>query len=220
MKHLYRVGIFAAACAVIGCLVFYLYGQFKEQVKDMGDYPQIYADQEDMEYHQQLEEKEELLGEEAAEAAVGQREFVSRQTVYILEKYDSYRNALSIEQCEIPRQYLGMTREELEAELLVYAKSPSLEDVSQGLVSVVLESFSGERITIRKTYHLEPEPECYLLTAENHCVVVYYKNLETLFCYTDIRMDQLPADVQEEILQIKRMETEEELYGFLESYSS
>ncbi len=219
MKHLYRIGIFAAACAVIGCLVFYLYGQFKEQVKDMGDYPQIYADKEDMEYHQQLEEQA-PENDNATEVTSGQRQFVSRQTVYVLEKYDSYNHALTVERCEIPRQYLGMTREELEAELAVYAKSPSLEDVAQGLVSVVLESFSGERITIRKTYHLEPEEECYLLTVEDHRIVVYYKNLETLFCHTDIRMDQLPEQVQKEILQIKKLQTEEELYGFLESYSS
>ena len=220
MKHLYRIGIFAAACAVIGCLVFYLYGRFKEQVKDMGDYPQIYADKEDMEYHQQLEEQEQAQGPDAAEVDTQQRQFVSRRTVYVLEKYDSYHHALTVEQCEIPRQYLGMTREELEAELAVYAKSPSLEDVAQGLVSVVLESFSGERITIRKTYHLEPEEECYLLTVEDHRIVVYYKNLETLFCHTDIRLEQLPEAVQEEILRVKKLQTEEELYGFLESYSS
>ena len=136
MKHLYRIGIFAATCAVIGCLVFYLYGRFKEQVKDMGDYPQIYADKEDMEYHQQLEEQEQAQGPDAAEVDTQQRQFVSRRTVYVLEKYDSYHHALTVEQCEIPRQYLGMTREELEAELAVYAKSPSLEDVAQGLVSV------------------------------------------------------------------------------------
>ena len=220
MKHLYRIGIFAAACAVIGCLVFYLYGQFKEQVKDMGDYPQIYADKEDMEYHQQLEEQEQAQGPDTAEVDTQQRQFVSRRTVYVLEKYDSYHHALTVEQCEIPRQYLGMTRDELEAELAVYAKSPSLEDVAQGLVSVVLESFSGERITIRKTYHLEPEEECYLLTVEDHRIVVYYKNLETLFCHTDIRLEQLPEEVQEEILRVKKLQTEEELYGFLESYSS
>lgn len=220
MKHLYRIGIFAAACAIICCLIIYLYGRFKEQVQDMGDYPQIYADKEDMEYHQQLEEQEAATDEEATEVTSEQRQFVSRQTVYVLEKYDSYNHAISVEQCEIPRQYLGMTREELEAELAVYAKSPSLEDVAQGLVSVVLESFSGERITIRKTYYLEPEEECYLLTVEDHRIAVYYKNLETLFCYTDILLENLPDDIQEEILQIKKIQTEEELYGFLESYSS
>ena len=220
MKHLYRIGIFAAACAIIGFLIYYLYGQFKEEVQDLGDYPQIYADQKDMDYHKQLEEQQNTAGDGSAQTAVVKREFVSRQTVYILKEYDSNQDKLTISECEIPRQYLGMTREELEDELAVYERSPSLEDVSKGLINVTLEAFSGERIIICKTYYIEPEQECYLLTVEDHFVVVYYKNLDTLYCYTDICIDQLPDTVQEEILHIKRIETEEELYGFLESYSS
>lgn len=220
MKHLYRIGIFAAACGVIGILIYYLFGQFCVEISKLGKFPEIYADQQDMEYHQQLEEQQSADVGESAQTAVVKREFVSRQTVYILKEYDSYRGSINITECEIPRQYLNMTREELEAELKIYEKSPSLEDVSKGLINVTLEAFSGERIIICKTYYMEPEPDCYLLTAEDHYVVVYYKNLENLFCYTDIRMDQLPEHVQEEILHIKRIDTEEALYGFLESYSS
>ncbi len=220
MKHLYRIGIFAVACAIIGILIWYLYGQFRTRTEDMGEYPRIYADQKDMEYHRQLEEEQSRTDGDAAQTAVSKREFVNRQTVYVLKEYDSYHDHLTITQCEIPRQYLGMTRNELEAELAVYERSPSLEDVAKGLCEVSLEAFSGERIIISKTYYLEPEPECYLLTVENHYVVVYYKNLDTLYCYTDICIEQLPERIQKEIMQIKKIETEEELYGFLESYSS
>lgn len=218
MKHLYRIGIFMAACVIIGALIYYLYGQFRLEVADLGDYPQIYADQKDMEFQQQME-KESFDGD-ASQTAAAKREFVSRQTVYLLEEYDSYAGTLTVRECEIPRQYLGMTRQELEDELAIYEKSPSLEDLSKGLISVVLETFSGEKITIRKTYYLEPEEECYLLTVENHYIVVYYKNLNTLYCYTDIEFEQLPKALQTEIMGIKTIKTEEELFAFLESYSS
>lgn len=220
MKHLYRIGIFVVCFAVIVILVRYLFGQFRLQTEDLGEYPQIYADQKDMEYHRQLEEAQNAADGEAAQTAVSKREFVNRQTVYILKEYDSYKDQLTITQCDIPRQYLGMTRNELEAELAVYEKSPSLEDVSKGLCRISLEAFSSERIIICKTYYVEPEPECYLLTVEDHYIVVYYKNLDTLYCYTDICVEQLPEQLQNEIMQIKKIKTEEELYGFLESYSS
>lgn len=217
MKHLYRIGIFVVGCVIVGVLIYYLYEQFWKNVKDIGKYPQIYADQQDMEYQQQLKED---LQSGTTQTAVTKREFVSRQTVYMLEEYDSYTGELTIRECEIPRQYLGMTRMELEEELEIYEHAPSLEDVSKGLISVVLESFSGEKILIRKTYYLEPEKECYLLTVEDYRIVVYYKNLNTLYCYTDIEIDQLPQHLQDELLKIKKIESEEELFTFLESYSS
>lgn len=250
MKHLYRISIGIIACAVIGWFIYFLLGEFHNSVGDLGGYPQIYANEREMEYEQRLEaqlraqESGSESGEsrqhgasenarnssgdagvpgneeDTSETLLVRPEFVSRQTVYILEEFDSYAGTLTTQEAELPRQYIGMTREELETELAIYAGAPSLEDVARGLTGVILESFSGERITIRKIYYLEPEPECYLLTAEDHFVVVYYKNLQTLYCYTNIRVEDLPVEVQEEIMQIKRLDTPEELFAFLESYSS
>ena len=248
MKHLYRISISIIACGVIGSLIYFLVGEFHNEVGDLGDYPQIYANEREMEYEQQLRAQEArsgavqsdngindsenaevstgILGElgngedDASETILVKPEFVTRQTVYILEEYDSYEGTLTSSEAELPRQYLGMTREELETELSIYAGAPSLEDVAKGLTGVILESFSEERITVRKIYYKEPEPECYLLTAEDHYVVVYYRNLQTLYCYTNIRVEDLPVEVQEEIMQIKRLDTPEELFAFLESYSS
>ena len=59
----------------------------------------------------------------------------------------------------------------------------------------------------------------YILAKDNK-LVVYYEDLETVYLSTDIVMDSLPKDVQLEILKKKYFESEEELYNFLESYSS
>lgn len=250
MKYLYRISVGMIACALIGWLVYFLVGEFHNSVGDIGGYPQIYANEREMEYEQRLEAQLRAQGsgldnresgqhdssgntgnaadavgdsgqeEDTSETLLVRPEFVSRQTIYILEEFDSYTGTLTSQEAELPRQYIGMTREELETELAIYAGAPSLDDVAKGLTNVILESFSGERITVRKIYYLEPEPECYLLTAEDHFVVVYYKNLQTLYCYTNIRVEDLPVEVQEEIMQIKRLDTPEELFAFLESYSS
>ena len=51
-------------------------------------------------------------------------------------------------------------------------------------------------------------------------MVVYDKTLDHVYMNTGIRMEELPVSLQEEIHYMKYVETEEELYHFLESYSS
>lgn len=60
----------------------------------------------------------------------------------------------------------------------------------------------------------------YYLMANGGMVYVYQRDMETLYLATDITIDQLPDDVRQEILDKKYMKNEEELYNFLESYSS
>lgn len=55
---------------------------------------------------------------------------------------------------------------------------------------------------------------------ENHYVVVYQKDLQNVYMNTDIPVEELPENLQEEIIKIKYIENEKELYNFLESYSS
>ena len=54
----------------------------------------------------------------------------------------------------------------------------------------------------------------------NGYVVVYLSDKKTAYEYTDILYDVLPATIREEIRNGKYMESTEELYGFLENYSS
>ena len=51
-------------------------------------------------------------------------------------------------------------------------------------------------------------------------LAVYLQDGQTLYEYTDISVQELPEELQEEIISGKRIETTEELYGFLENYSS
>ncbi len=64
------------------------------------------------------------------------------------------------------------------------------------------------------------EPYAYVLLEENGYVAVYHADRETLFSTTDILMESLPGDLQEEIRGGKPIMTEAELYNFLENYTS
>lgn len=62
--------------------------------------------------------------------------------------------------------------------------------------------------------------DCYYLMEVNGYVVVYLSDKKTPYEYTDILFDELPDSLREEIRNGKYMENIEELYGFLENYTS
>ena len=61
---------------------------------------------------------------------------------------------------------------------------------------------------------------CYYLMKLNEYVVVYESDRKTIYEYTDIVYEELPSLLKQEIKNGKYMENLEELYGFLENYSS
>lgn len=54
----------------------------------------------------------------------------------------------------------------------------------------------------------------------NGYIVVYEKDKKTPYEYTDISYDELPELIKKEIRNGKYLKNEEELYGFLENYTS
>ncbi len=64
------------------------------------------------------------------------------------------------------------------------------------------------------------EPYAYVLLAEDGYVTVYLADRETYFSATGIPLERLPEELQREIAEGKFIKGEEELYSFLENYSS
>lgn len=64
------------------------------------------------------------------------------------------------------------------------------------------------------------DPDGFVLLEEDGFVAVYRGDRKTRYMATDIPVDALPEDLQQEIRQGKQMEGEEQLYNFLENYSS
>ena len=62
--------------------------------------------------------------------------------------------------------------------------------------------------------------DIFILKELNGFVAVYLQDGSTIYEYTNIVVDQLPFDVKKEIKIGKQIQTLEELYGFLENYSS
>ncbi len=60
----------------------------------------------------------------------------------------------------------------------------------------------------------------YCLKEKDGLVCVYLENGTTLYETTSIRIHQLPPKLRQEILRGKYLNSEHELYDFLENYSS
>ena len=60
----------------------------------------------------------------------------------------------------------------------------------------------------------------YYLKELHGYVVVYLSDQKTIYQYTDILIQELPEHLASEIQNAKYIDSTEELYGFLENYSS
>lgn len=159
------------------------------------------------------------VGNTVQETAMNREPVLTANTSYIVVSYNTISGE-SIEQMEnAPDGYIGYNRQELQEALLAYEKSPSLTDLEKGFEGAELLSFSSERVVVRKSYRKE-EKKGFFLINENHNVVVYDKALQNVYMDTGIHMEDLPEALREEIQYMKYVETEEELFDFLESYSS
>lgn len=163
----------------------------------------------------------EILYEDiAAKEAANSQVRTTADTSFEVRSYDMRRATTEKEVTEIPGKYIGMTRAQLEEALEEYCVSPPLSELNKGFTDIELLTFSAGKVTIEKTYYLPEEPEHFVLVAENNYITVYRGDMEDVYLYTDIRLDELPDRVQEEIILRKVIESEAELYNFLESYSS
>lgn len=218
MKHLYRISLFLNA----GFLLFavYNYGKslfYKEPVKE---------EQAPIIQNITMVEEEKTDQKEEAETAKqeipvsSQKAATTADTVYVIESYDNGTGETTQREEKIPDQYIGKTREELEDIISAYSDAPSLSDLEKGFASMELKSFSPNRLVVTKNYYSNLKNENFYLLVENEYINVYYSDLKTVYLYTDILLSDLPEDIQQDILNKKYIESEEELYNFLESYSS
>lgn len=120
----------------------------------------------------------------------------------------------------MPGKYIGMNRVEMEKALWDDSRVLSLEDKERGFESQHLELFSKERVKIVRIYDTTPEVSGYYIMAVDHEIWIYQGDRTTVYFKTDLQLEQLPQQVQKEIMQGKYIDSELALYHFLESYSS
>ncbi len=157
--------------------------------------------------------------EQIIEAAVADEAIVTADTLYLVEHVNLSQGTVTETEENVPVMYIGLNREELLEALAAYDENPPLSEQEQGFEAIELTSFSRNRVVVCK-YYKEKKPEGFYLMVADHFIVVYEEDRSTLYMNTDILLDLLPDSLQREIMEGKYVASEEELYLFLESYSS
>ncbi|MCX4321590.1 MAG: hypothetical protein OSJ59_01360 [Lachnospiraceae bacterium] len=157
--------------------------------------------------------------DQVIEAAAAQEPVVTADTRYLLELVNLSEGTVKESEETIPVMYIGLNREELLEALSAYEDNPPLTELEQGFESMELTAFSKDRVAVCKYYRAQ-EPQGFYLMVADHFIVVYEDDRSTLYMNTDILLERLPDALQREIMAGKFVGSEEELYLFLESYSS
>ncbi len=161
-----------------------------------------------------IEEEEQVI-----EAAAADEPVVTADTLYLVEQVDLSKGTVTEKEETVPVMYIGLNREELLEALSAYGDNPPLTELEQGFETIELTAFSKDRVAVCKYYKVK-EPEGFYLMVADHFIVVYEEDRSTLYMNTDILLERLPDSLQREIMAGKHVASEEELYLFLESYSS
>lgn len=141
-------------------------------------------------------------------------------TKYTLQIYDMSRNTTQTQILDVPAYLVGLTREEILDYLSDYMKDLPLSEYNKGLISTELVSFSEKEIVIKKTYNEDFVPYRYYVVIKDGYVVVYNSDLKSVYSYTHIEAKNLPEEDRIALMQGIYVNSREELYSLLESYSS
>lgn len=163
-------------------------------------------------------EEEENPGQ-VIEASVTAEPVVTADTLYLVENVNLTKGTATQSQETMPVKYIGLNREELLEELSSYCDNPPLTELEQGFETAELTAFSKDRVAVCK-YYREKTPKHFYLKVADHFIIVCEEDGQTLYMNTDILLERLPDSLQREIMAGKPVASEEELYLFLESYSS
>lgn len=147
-------------------------------------------------------------------------EVVLPTTTYVLEVYDMKENTLESNEFNAPGDIVGLTREGVIEYLAEYMRDMTLSEYNKGLISYELLSFSDERVVIRKSYNEDFVPYRFYIVVKNGFVVVYNSDLKSVYRYTHIEAKNLPEKDRIALSLGIYVDSLEELYGLLESYSS
>lgn len=216
MKLLRRISLFLVLSSVMLGV-----GGYTALKAEQFFYPNRYQMKETRNEEKQQHEEEAHydMQEQVIETAVGDVPVVTADTTYLVEEVDLISGTVHETEESVPVKYIGLDREGLLQELESYDDNPPLTELEQGFETIELTAFSKDRVVICKYYKLEEDKGFYLMVAD-HFIVVYREDKQTLYMNTDILLESLNETLQTEIMRGKYVETEEELYNFLESYSS
>lgn len=145
---------------------------------------------------------------------------VTKDTRIIIESYDAAGDLIHREETAAGAEFVGNNR----LDMLVYAgtyreQAPEQEEKA-GLERMVLESYSTDAVTFVKYYGEPEEEEGFIIGVKDNAVIVYLADRSEVYEYTNIELWSLPAEIQYDLVEGIYVKNEQELFDFLQTYSS
>lgn len=144
---------------------------------------------------------------------------ITENTTFVVEYYYPEEKRTLTENLDHIPALLGCDLEEAKNYFANYMKHISVEEREAGLCSYEIISYHGQEIRLRKTFK-QKENTGFLAKSFNGMVVILKSDGKTVYEYTQINIGTLPEELRDKIVEGLWMESEEELYSFLENYSS
>lgn len=141
-------------------------------------------------------------------------------TKYILDLYDMKTGKSETSELNPPAYLVGLSREQVEEYLTDYMSDLPLSEYNKGLLSFELMRFSDDEIELKKTYNEDFVPFRFYVVVKDGYVVVFNSDLKSVYSYTHILASSLPEEDRIALSQGIYVNSLEELYSLLESYSS
>ncbi|WP_455714996.1 BofC C-terminal domain-containing protein [Anaerosporobacter sp.] len=141
-------------------------------------------------------------------------------TNLVIEKYDVATDTTTTTNQNVNDELIGYTREDLVEYCDSYMKNIPVDEQSQGLVSCNVESFSENKVVLKKTYNSENAMYAFYMVIQNGYITVFYSDKKTVFEYTNIEAKDLPQEEINKLYDGIYVKDEQELYMILEGYSS
>lgn len=145
---------------------------------------------------------------------------VSNVTQFIEEEYNSDTKEITEKKINTPIEYIGLTRNQLIKKMTEYMIEPTVTDKAKGLVAFQLVEFSQNKVTVRKSYSTANVPMIYYICVEKEYLKIYLEDKKTLYDNTSIKLSNLPESVQRQVIKGLKIEGVNDLYDFLETYTS
>ncbi|MDE5745978.1 MAG: hypothetical protein K2I21_00185 [Acetatifactor sp.] len=192
----------------------------QESEEPSGEQPDVSADEAVPRWHNQVMEAHREDGEEVPAPVISIPETLNAETEYILREKDLLSGSEVELSEDIPDMYIGMNREQFLSAMENYEAAPPLSEKERGFVSLDVLSFAPSRVVVQMNYRYVQPSKSFYVVAINDLIVVYLEDRQTVYQYTNIRLSQLPEQLQQEIIGVMHVTDEESLYDFLENYTS
>ena len=150
----------------------------------------------------------------------GKKNFILPETRLVTEIIDLKSGEKIKNTTSMPAVFLGFEKEELLSYLNEYMDNLSIQEREKGLVAYDLEAYSTEEIQLKKLYYPDENYHRYYMIYQYGRIVVYHSDKKTVYEYPDIKLYDLPLDIQCKVITGMEIKDDVELYNFLQNYSS